>query len=58
MLCPYDPKPSGIKAPALHSNLNKTPQRGIQLYQQGPEASRGRVKIHGPFFVTATVCSK
>src|SRR5690242_9518871 len=27
-------------------------------YQHGPVASLGRVKIHGPLFVTATVCSK
>src|ERR1700720_3854665 len=27
-------------------------------YQTGPAASRGRVKIQGPFAVTATVCSK
>jgi len=29
-----------------------------RAYQQGPAASRGFVKIHGPFAVTATVCSK
>src|SRR5277367_3747923 len=28
------------------------------IHQTGPAASFGRVKIHGPFFVTATVCSK
>src|SRR5690348_8266208 len=28
------------------------------IYQTGPDASFGRVKIHGPFSVTATVCSK
>src|SRR5580704_16740350 len=27
-------------------------------YQTGPSAARGRVKIQGPFAVTATVCSK
>src|SRR5579863_10526990 len=44
---------AGLKTPALHSNLK--PEK---LYQQGPVASRGRVKIHGPLLVTATVCSK
>ena len=27
-------------------------------YQDAPTTSLGRVKIHGPFAVTATVCSK
>ena len=27
-------------------------------YQDGPVTSFGRVRIHGPFAVTATVCSK
>src|SRR5258707_6332412 len=29
-----------------------------QLHQDGPVTSFGRVKIQGPFAVTATVCSK
>src|SRR5437016_3812860 len=30
----------------------------LQFYQDAPTASRGRVRIQGPFKVTATVCSK
>src|SRR5437879_2958660 len=30
----------------------------LQFYQDAPTASRGRVRIQGPFEVTATVCSK
>src|SRR5580693_7648291 len=39
--------------PSSHVLLSVKPS-----YQTGPAASRGRVKIQGPFAVTATVCSK
>src|SRR5258707_14484613 len=34
------------------------PYNPLLFYQAGPVISFGRVKIHGPFAVTAMVCSK
>ena len=45
----------------LFSLIGPLAMRSCQFescYQTGPAASRGRVKIQGPFAVTATVCSK
>src|SRR5271156_5155372 len=39
-------------------SLKPTLASNPAAYQTGPAASFGRVRIHGPFFVTATVCSK
>src|SRR5580704_13795743 len=46
--------------PSSHALLSKLRllQSLENVYQHAPVASRGRVNIHGPFAVTATVCSK
>ena len=42
----------------MRSCLSPTVSISVAAYQHGPVASRGLVNIHGPFAVTATVCSK